>query len=400
MMGTFGKYLRLIAVLAALGGCNKKPVPKREPAARPATVQNAVKEADLTTVTLTSEAESRLGIETAAVESRPVERVRTLGGEVVPVSGRSATVSAPLSGTLLAVDGSSTPAAGKQVTRDRPLYRLLLALPEKDLLSVQETTSLRKIEYDLAQAKVRRAQQLREGKAGSVRELEDAQAQLAAAKASLETAQARLELLKKGDLDAAADGLSTLTIKSPVDGVIQEVHVAPGQTVTGATPLLSIADIDPVWVRVPVYVGDVRTIDPKKPARIHSLADIAAAEARTAQPVAAPFKADPASVTADLFYELPNADLSYRPGQRVGVTVALTATEPSLVVPYSAVVYDMYGGAWVYQSTGPHVYVRQRVELHHVLGDLAVLSRGPAVGAKVVSAGVAELFGTEFGVGK
>ncbi|MCU0915652.1 MAG: efflux RND transporter periplasmic adaptor subunit [Planctomycetes bacterium] len=400
MMGTLGKYLCLIAVMAALWGCNKKPASKREPAAKPATVQNAVKEADLTTITLTSEAESRLGIATAAVESRPVDRVRTFGGEVVPVSGRSVTVSAPLAGTLLAVDGGSALAAGKQVTKDRPLYRLLLALPEQDLLSVQEAISLGKIEYDLAQAKVKRAQQLREDKAGSIRELEDAQAQLAVAQASLETARARLELLKKGDLDTAAEGLSALTIKSPVEGVIQEVYVAPGQTVTGATPLLSILGVDPVWIRVPVYVGDVQTIDSKKPARVHSLADLTAAEARTAQPVAAPFRADPASVTADLFYELPNADLSYRPGQRVGVTVALTATAPSLVVPYSAVVYDMYGGAWVYQSTGPHVYARQRVELHHVLGDLAVLSRGPAAGAKVVGAGAAELFGTEFGVGK
>jgi len=286
------------------------------------------------------------------------------------------------------------------VTKDRPLYRLLLALPERDLLSVQEAISLRKIEYDLAQAKTKRAQQLREDKAGSVREWEEAQAQLALAKASLETAQARLELLKKGDLDSAADGFSALSIMSPVDGVIQEVHVAPGQTVTGSTPLLSIADIDPVWVRVPVYVGDVEAVDLKKPARVHGLADIAAAEARIAEPVGAPFRADSASVTADLFYELANADLSYWPGQKVGVTLALTATEQSLVMPYSCVLYDMYGGAWVYQSTGPHVYVRQRIELHHVLGDLAVLSRGPAVGAKVVSSGAAELFGTEFGVGK
>jgi RND family efflux transporter MFP subunit len=400
MMGTYWKCFCLLAALVALGGCNKKAATKREPAAKPATVRNAVKETDLTTVTLTPEAESRLGIETAAVESRSVERVRTLGGEVVPVSGRAVTVSAPLSGTLLAADDGAALAAGQQVVKDRPLYRLLLVLPEKDLLSVQEAISLRQIEYGLAQAKVKRAQQLREDKAGSVRELEDAQAQLAFAKAGLETAQVRLELLKNGDLDSAADGLSALTIKSPVDGVIQEVHVAPGQTVTGSTPLLSIAGVDPVWVRVPVYVGDVKTIDPRKPARIHSLADLAAAEARTAQPVAAAFKADPASVTADLFYELPNADLSYRPGQRVGVTLALTATEQSLVVPYSAVVYDMYGGAWVYQNANPHVYVRQRVELHHVLGDLAVLSRGPAAGAQVVRAGAAELFGTEFGVGK
>ena len=60
----------------------------------------------------------------------------------------------------------------------------------------------------------------------------------------------------------------------------------------------------------------------------------------------------------------------------------------------------MYGGAWVYLNVEGHVYRRQRVELRHVLGDVAVLARGPGVGGKVVSAGVAELFGTEFGVGK
>jgi hypothetical protein len=60
----------------------------------------------------------------------------------------------------------------------------------------------------------------------------------------------------------------------------------------------------------------------------------------------------------------------------------------------------MYGGAWVYENIQTNKYVRQRVELRYVLGELAVLSRGPAVGAKIVSAGAAELFGTEFGVGK
>jgi len=37
------------------------------------------------------------------------------------------------------------------------------------------------------------------------------------------------------------------------------------------------------------------------------------------------------------------------------------------------------------------------VELKHVVESLAVLARGPAPGTKVVAAGAAELFGTEFG---
>ena len=398
-MNAYLKYLGLMAVLASVWGCSKKTEPKQKPPP-PAKVQNAVKETDLTTITLTAEAESRLGIQTAVVEYRSVERIRTFGGEVVSVSGRSVTVSAPLSGTLLSAENGVALTAGRQVTDGQPLGRLLLALPEQDLLSVQEEVSLRKVAFDLAQARVKRAQQLLDDKAGSARELEDAQAQLAGAAASLETAQARLELLKTGELDSAGDGLSSLIIKSPVDGMIQEVYVAPGQTVTGTTALLEIAGIDPVWIKVPVYVGDLAAIDPNKPARVHSLADFAGAETRTAEPVVASFSADPESVTADLFYELSNTDLAYRPGQRVSVTLALKASERSLVVPYSSILYDMFGGAWVYQNTEPQVYVRRRVELRHVLDELAILSRGPAAGAKVVSAGGAELFGTEFGVGK
>jgi cobalt-zinc-cadmium efflux system membrane fusion protein len=190
---------------------------------------------------------------------------------------------------LVPAENSPAVTAGQQVTNGQPLYRLLLALPEKDFLSVQEEISRWKIDLELAQTKAKRAQQLLNDKAGSARDLEEAQAQVARARASIETAEARLVLLKKGDLDSAAEGLSSLIIKSPVDGIIQEVHVAPGQTVTGTTALLNISGIDPIWIKVPVYVGDLATIDAKKPARVHSLADFAGAEIQTAEPVTAPF---------------------------------------------------------------------------------------------------------------
>ena len=84
MMSTYLKYFGLIVVLTVFSGCSKKPESKDKPPP-PAQVQNPVKETDLTTVTLTTEAESRLGIQTTAVEYRSVEKSRTFGGEVMTI---------------------------------------------------------------------------------------------------------------------------------------------------------------------------------------------------------------------------------------------------------------------------------------------------------------------------
>jgi hypothetical protein len=69
------------------------------------------------------------------------------------------------------------------------------------------------------------------------------------------------------------------------------------------------------------------------------------------------------------------------------------------VVPYAAVIYDAHGDTWVYTSPSPLVFVRHRIEIDHIEGDRAVLRSGPPVGTTVVTAGAAELLGTEFKVG-
>ena len=62
--------------------------------------------------------------------------------------------------------------------------------------------------------------------------------------------------------------------------------------------------------------------------------------------------------------------------------------------------YDAFGGTWVYEARDGGTFVRQRVALADLLGDTAVLRQGPPAGTRVVTTGAAELFGTEFGVGK
>jgi hypothetical protein len=67
-------------------------------------------------------------------------------------------------------------------------------------------------------------------------------------------------------------------------------------------------------------------------------------------------------------------------------------------VPYAAVLYDAYGDTWVYTNPSPLTFLRHRIQIDYIEGDLAVLSDGPAAGTAVVVVGAAELFGTETGI--
>ena len=74
--------------------------------------------------------------------------------------------------------------------------------------------------------------------------------------------------------------------------------------------------------------------------------------------------------------------------------------EESLVVPWAAILHDIQGNTWVYESIAPQTFARRRVQVVRIVGGDAVLASGPKPGTKVVTDGAAELFGTEFGGGK
>ncbi len=71
-----------------------------------------------------------------------------------------------------------------------------------------------------------------------------------------------------------------------------------------------------------------------------------------------------------------------------------------LVVPYAALIYDTTGGTWVYTNPEPLTYIREEITVDFIEGDKVVLSAGPDAGTAVAITSVAELHGTDTGVGK
>jgi hypothetical protein len=83
------------------------------------------------------------------------------------------------------------------------------------------------------------------------------------------------------------------------------------------------------------------------------------------------------------------------------VTEDLTANGAAtgrLLIPYSALLYLPDGTTIAYTNPEGRAYVREMLTVESIRGDQAVLTAGPPVGTAVVTAGAAELWGSEFGI--
>jgi RND family efflux transporter MFP subunit len=389
----------MVSILAAahglLTGCGATTPKETKSAPAPAAkVENRIKEADLTRVTLSPDAERRLGIEIAAAVERTGTDRLTTAGEIVAIPGRTLVVAAPSPGRV--VLERKDLAAGQSIRKGQAVFRLTPMLaPQRDLkITYEAEVKSAKTRLDAATQQLERASQLLRDMAGSKRNVEAAEQEFGQAKAAHDAAVERLERLESHPLDGDVD----MTIVSPSDGIIRQLQAAEGQNVTSGAALFEVADFSTVWLRVPIYAGDLNEIGPVDAVDVRDVDGTGAA--MKAHRVAAPPTADPLAVTTDLYFEVANPGLRLRPGQRMLTILPLrTASRKGLSVPLSALIYDTNGGTWVYVVEAPRVYRRQRVELRETLGAAAFLSRGVVAGTNVVAQGAAELYGTEFGAG-
>ena len=392
-ISTLCAMISAISVMACGGQIDQQAAP-------PSKVDNGIAESQLTTVTISSEAFSRLRIETALVESTTVAPTRTVGGEIVIPPGQTLVVTAPMAGTVLPPESGGIPGGGTRVARRQPLMRLVALPSDRDLLHTQEALTVAEARLRQARAEADRVANLFADRLVAARDHERAQADLSASAAAYEAALAQQNLILKG-MPADPRGLAPLLISSPGAGVVRSLSVGAGQSVAAGAPLAEIIRLDRLWVRVPLYVSDAHLIARSADANVHAIGDAGGGTSTMARPIAAPPSADANAASVDLYYELPGASRAYQPGERVGITLTLLdRSEKLLIVPLESVLHDMNGGAWVYELTDSLQFTRRRVELVRVANGRAIIARGLTVGASVVTAGAAELFGTEFGAGK
>jgi hypothetical protein len=115
----------------------------------------------------------------------------------------------------------------------------------------------------------------------------------------------------------------------------------------------------------------------------------------------AEIRAEAVALEAHAYEISPTVYAHTSPAERLNEAAGSESVDPGpvKVVPYAALIYGVHGETWVYTNPELLVYVREPVVVDYIEGDQAVLTEGPPAGTLVVTAGGAELFGAESGVG-
>lgn len=164
-----------------------------------------------------------------------------------------------------------------------------------------------------------------------------------------------------------------------------------------------VADPGTGLVRVALAKGTWSHVDQAQPARVLLQADDDEDEGYLAELSEPPdfddFGEDDENET--FYFTVGGGQQGLTEGQPVFVKLPLAEGEvEGLVVPYSAVVYGLYGETWVYTNPEPLTYIRHPITVEYIEGGQAFLSDGPPVGTSVVTVGAQMLYGADTGVGK
>src|SRR3990172_3322985 len=172
----------------------------------------------------------------------------------------------------------------------------------------------------------------------------------------------------------------------------------PVLTGTATAPAASTAaHAGEVWVLVTLSPAEWERLAKDTPAR---LLPVAAGEKPGRETLALPSGMAPAEDAKrsmlTVRYTVSGKDHGLTLYKRMRVELQLIGSkEKQRVIPYSAVYYDAKGTPFVYASSRPLTFERQRVGVERIVGDRAVLSEGPPVRTPVLTVGAPMLFGAE-----
>lgn len=324
--------------------------------------------------TLEIEASMRrdLRVTTERVARHPAGDEVRVAGELSVDANRYAEIAVPMEARVESLGAEP----GQKVARGM----FLATLRSARLGEVRAAVHAADARLTAARAVVERNTTLGVGRIVPRREMDEAEAALAAAESEANAARAALEALG-APLDHEGDA-SESGLTSPIAGTVIERALVVGQVAGPGTTAFRVADLTQLWIIAHAFERDAVRIEPGTSAKVELAAFPGAVFEATVTWIGDEVEA--ASRTIPVRLEIDNSGGRLRPGMSALVRVTLAGDGGSvLVVPTPAV--QRVGEAWVvFVPKGDHTFeIREVGRGRDLDGEVEIVS-GLTEGEEVV----------------
>lgn len=238
------------------------------------------------------------------------------------------------------------------------------ALPRKDLDAAAVTLSQARSAYDVAKKHLDGL-----NATGKQSALKSASGQLTSAKGKLMNSEAQL---------------SYSEVRSPINGVITDRPLYPGEMASTSTPLLTVMDISQIIAKAHIPQSDALLLHKGDQATITmaGLEKPVAAKVSLVSPAL-----DPNSTTVEIWVQAANPEQQLRPGMTAQIAITAQTMKNALVIPASALINAKEDAAQVMVVDAQNQAQSRDVKVGIQSGDRAQIVSGLKPGEVVVTAG-------------
>jgi cobalt-zinc-cadmium efflux system membrane fusion protein len=300
-----------------------------------------------------------------AATEREVTRSASAPGEIVPVDGGHAQISAPVSGIAAAEANRSAPSVGSFVRAGQVLAVLSPTAEEGGYARIREN-------QERLAREAARARRLYE--AGSIprKRLEEAEHELAVARA-----EARA-------MGGGPDADYRYRVRAPISGVVTARSFVPGGRVAAGEPLFTVVDPRTVWVRVQLPAPEAGRMP--RDARATFTTEGGTRTHTASRLVSVGSAVDPQTRTVPVLFAADNAGGALRIGEYVRASVPSGGTVRGVAIPSKAIIDD--GGIPVaFVQTEGETFERRRLRVGESDGTMTEVLEGIKPGEMVVTTG-------------
>jgi len=295
-----------------------------------------------------------------------------LYGKIMPAINRSAQLIAPQNGSIVSLNIG----IGESVEKGQVMAIIEQNLNATEQIQISTEKSNADAEYEAAKKEFER-----------LKSIEDI-----VSKKDFQQAQIRYNTAtvnkKVYDNLTSSSSSRLITIKSPIDGVVDNFNLAIGQQVKQGDNIFNVFDIKKLKIEAQIFDRDMSKITKDAKYIVECVQQNHKTEC--ARLVTFGNVVNPVNQSSQVILEIDNTEGLFKPGQFVNVNIMAQSESKKLVVPTSAIT-DINGKPVVFIHHEPEVFKVLYVQLGESNSETTVILKGLKENERVVTSGTYQI---------